>query len=100
MGNKRDKLVLPKFLDVLLILDDEITYTKMYKALPRCTDYVTRGLKYLKDKNLIDIKENPHDARGIIIVLTNEGRDAQKIIITLYNLMGIRIKIGDVIRNG
>lgn len=89
-----EKLTLPKFLDILIILDDEITYTKIYKTLPRCTDYLTRGLKYLKQKELIEIHEKPNDARAIIITLTPKGRDAQKIVITLYNTMGIRLKRG------
>lgn len=90
----KEKLSLPKFLDILIILDDEITYTKIYKILPRCTDYLTRGLKYLKEKELITITENPRDARAIIIKLTPKGRDAQRMVITLYTLMGIRLRRG------
>jgi DNA-binding MarR family transcriptional regulator len=81
-------LSLPKFLDVLLVLNDNITYTRIYRLLPRCADYLTRGLKYLKDHDLITIENNPNDARAIVIKLTPKGRDAQKMLLTLYNIVG------------
>lgn len=87
----RDELILPKFLDILIILDDEITYTKIYKTLPRCTDYLTRGLKYLEEKGIVQIKPKPDDARAIMIILTEKGRDAQRLVLTLYNVMGISL---------
>jgi len=59
--------------------------------LPRCSDYITRGLKYLKEKELIVIQENPDDTRSIIIIMTDKGRDAQRMLLTLYNLMGLKI---------
>lgn len=79
---------LPRFLDLLIILNDNITYTKIYKLLPRSSDYLSRGLKYLKEKRLINIIENPADARSISIQLTNKGKDAQRMLITLYNIIG------------
>ena len=84
-----DKLTLPRFLDILIILDDDTTHTKIYKTTARCTDYINRGLKYLKEKELITIQENPKDSRGTIIKLTTKGRDTQRIVITLYNNLGI-----------
>jgi DNA-binding MarR family transcriptional regulator len=82
---------LPRYLDILIILDDEITYTRIYKSLPRCTDYITKGLRYLRDKGLITIKENPKNAKGLIITMTPKGRDTQRIVITLYNNLGIQM---------
>jgi DNA-binding MarR family transcriptional regulator len=87
-----EKLTLPKFLDILIILDDDTNCTKIYKTTTRCTDYINRGLKYLRDKELITINENIHDARGMIITLTPKGRDTQRIVITLYNNLGLKLR--------
>ena len=85
-----DNLSLPNFLDLLIILDEETTYTKIYKSLPRCRDYSVRGLHYLESKGLVTIKENPKDGRAVLITLTPKGKDAQRMVLTLYALMDVR----------
>lgn len=86
----RSKLDLPKFLDILILLDEQTTYTKIYKGLPKSTGYIVYGLHYLRDKGLITMSDNPCDARALVINLTDKGADAQRMVITLYGLMGIR----------
>ena len=81
---------LPKYIDVLLILDDKATKAKIYKILDRSKDYLTNALRYLKAKELLIIEKDHKDERLIIIKLTPKGRDAQNIIITLYNILGLR----------
>jgi predicted transcriptional regulator len=73
---------LPKFLDLLLILNDE-TNTKILKhKLQKNKDYVFAGLAYLKEKNMIELK---HSGKQYVIILTSKGKDAQQIVIHLFN---------------
>lgn len=82
---------LPQYLDVLLILNDKNTRSKIYKILPRSKDYITSALRYLLYKELINISEYQKDERTVTITLTPKGVDAQKMILQLYNLLGLKI---------
>jgi len=91
------QIELPKYLDVLLILDDKVTKTKIHKTLDRSSTYLTDALKYFEEHELILIYNAPkskrHNAsrndRQLMIELTPKGKDVQNIIITLYNVMGL-----------
>lgn len=91
------KIELPQYLDVLLIIDDNVTKAKIYKVLDRSRDYLTRSLIYLESHGLITITKGERcgryikDYRTLQIHLTDKGRDVQKIIITLYNIMGLKL---------
>jgi DNA-binding MarR family transcriptional regulator len=80
---------IPKYLDVLLILDEKITKAKIYKILDRSSTYLTDALKYFQEHKLILLYNAPKDDRQLMIELTPKGKDVQKIIITLYNVMGL-----------
>ena len=82
---------IPQYLDVLLILDDKVTKAKIYKMLDRSKDYLTRSLRYLKEHELILIERDNKDTRLVVITLTTKGKDAQNIVLTLYNMMGLRV---------
>lgn len=82
---------IPQYLDVLLILDDKVTKAKIYKMLDRSKDYLTRSLRYLKEHELIIIERDIKDTRLVVITLTTKGKDAQNIVLTLYNMMGLKI---------
>lgn len=81
---------IPKYLDVLLILDDKVTKAKIYRILDRSSTYLTDALKYFEEHELIIIYTNPKNARQLQIELTPKGKDVQKIIVTLYNSMGLK----------
>lgn len=82
---------LPKYLDVLLIINNQATKTKIYKLLDRSKDYLTNALRYLQEKDLITITKGTRDDTRIIqIELTPKGKDAQNIVYTLYALMGLK----------
>ena len=90
--SKRVKVFeLPQYLDVLLILDNKNTRSKIYKILPRSKDYVTNALRYLLYKELINISSYQRDERTVTITLTPKGVDAQKMILQLYNILGLKI---------
>ncbi|AWG21835.1 MarR family transcriptional regulator [Flavobacterium faecale] len=40
---------------------------------------LTRTLKSMEDKGLIERKKNPDDGRGVLIYLTNEGKDKRAV---------------------
>lgn len=87
----RKKIELPKYLDVLLILDNKNTRSRIHRILPRSKDYITNALNYLLYKELINISEYKRDERTVIISLTPKGTDAQKMILQLYNILGLKI---------
>ena len=90
--SKRVKVFeLPQYLDVLLILDNKNTRSKIYKILPRSKDYVTSALRYLLYKELINISAYQRDERTVTITLTTKGIDAQNMILQLYNILGLKI---------
>lgn len=80
---------IPKYLDVLLILDEKVTKAKIYKILDRSTTYLTDALRYFEERGLVKLYTSPKDDRQLMIELTDKGKDVQKIIITLYNVMGL-----------
>lgn len=84
-------LELPKYLDVLLILDKGTTRSRICRLLSRSKDYLTNALNYLVAHELITIQKGTDDERTIIITLTDKGHDAQEMIIQLYNIMGLKI---------
>jgi DNA-binding MarR family transcriptional regulator len=81
---------IPKYLDVLLILDEKITKAKIYRLLDRSPDYLTTAIRRLQEQKLILVQKNPKDERTLNIELTPRGRDVQNIILALYNAMGIK----------
>lgn len=83
------QIEIPKYLDVLLILDDKVTKAKIYKILDRSSTYLTDALKYFEEHGIITIYNNPKYERQLLIELTSKGKDVQNIIITLYNVMGL-----------
>jgi DNA-binding HxlR family transcriptional regulator len=91
------KIEFPQYLDVLLIIDDNVTKAKIYKVLDRSKDYLTKSLRYLEAHGLIIITQGERrgktirDYRTLQITLTPKGRDVQNIIVTLYNIMGLRL---------
>ena len=91
MGKRVKVFELPQYLDVLLILDNENTRSKIYRILPRSKDYITNALRYLLYKELIIISDYKKDERTVIITLTPKGVDAQKMILQLYNILGLKI---------
>ena len=86
----------PQYLDVLLIIDDKATRARIYKVLDRSKDYLTKSLRYLEAHGLITITKGERkgryikDSRTLVIELTRKGKDVQNILLTLYNLMGLR----------
>jgi DNA-binding MarR family transcriptional regulator len=81
----------PQHLDVLLIIDDKATKSKILKVLDRSKDYITRSLKYLEAHGLVILSKGKlKDSKILLIELTPKGRDVQNILITLYNIMGLR----------
>jgi DNA-binding MarR family transcriptional regulator len=86
----------PKYLDVLLIIDDKATKAKIYKILDRSKDYLTKSLRYLEAHGLVTITRGEmcgryiKHSRTLVIELTTKGRDVQNILLTLYNLMGLQ----------
>ena len=83
------QIEIPKYLDVLLILDDKVTKAKIYKILDRSSTYLTDALKYFEEHGIITITNNPKYERQLLIELTSKGKDVQNIIIALYNVMGL-----------
>jgi len=81
---------IPKYLDVLLILNEKITKAKIYRLLDRSPDYLTTAIRNLEKQELIIVQRNPRDERTLNIELTPKGKDVQNIIIGLYNAMGIK----------
>lgn len=88
--NMLKKVDIPQYLDVLLILDDKITKAKIYRILDRGKDYLTRSLQYLKEHDIIEIDRDKKDTRLVVITLTPKGKDVQNIVLSLYNLMGLK----------
>lgn len=81
----------PQYLDVLLIIDDKATKAKIYKVLDRSKDYLTKSLRYLEAHGLVIISKGKlKDSKILLIELTPNGKDVQNIIITLYNIMGLK----------
>jgi len=87
---------IPKYLDVMLILDDKVTKSKIYKNLNKSSSYIGQALKYLEHHGLITMMNKPHDDRQLIIELTPKGKNVQKVIITLYNSMGIKVHYDNI----
>jgi len=86
-NNMLKSIEFPKFLDVLLIIDDKATKAKIYKVLDRSKDYLTRSLRHLEAHGLVTLTKG---SKVLSIELTSKGRDVQNILITLYNIMGLR----------
>jgi DNA-binding MarR family transcriptional regulator len=86
------QIEIPKYLDVLLILDPfKVTKIKrLKKNIDRSSTYICGAIVYLRDHELITIVINPRNSREQIIELTPKGADVQNIIITLYNIMGLK----------
>lgn len=82
---------IPKYLDVLLILNDKISKAKIYRTLDRSSTYLTDALRYFEQLELIKMYIDPRNERQLLIELTPKGKDVQNIIITLYNAMGLKI---------
>jgi DNA-binding MarR family transcriptional regulator len=76
---------LPKYLDLLLILNEKTTTKIIKHKLKRNKDYVCRGLNYLQDKGMINLIIDNKNNRRYVISLNNKGRNAQKIVILLFN---------------
>ena len=76
---------LPKYLDLLLILNDQETTRIVQRKLQKNKDYVFAGVKYLEEKGMIDLIVDNDCGRRYKIKLLDKGKDAQKIISMLFN---------------
>lgn len=58
--------------------DDGISQTELAVRTNKDLPTVTRSLVKLKEKGLIEKKENPNDSRAYLIYLTEEGKKLEK----------------------
>lgn len=85
------QIEIPKYLDVLLILDDKISKAKIYHTLGRSSTYLTDALKYFEQHDLVKLYTDPRQQNQLLIELTPKGKDVQNIIVTLYNALGLKL---------
>lgn len=83
-----EQVEIPKYLDVLLILDEKVTRARINRLITRSSNYISDSLDYLQNRGIIKLSTQKKSSR-LIIELTDKGKDIQNIIIILYNKMGL-----------
>ena len=94
VANRIRPIEFPKYLDVLLLLQDNDNRLRVNKVLDRSEPYIVKALSYLESVGCIYFSDDVKDNRKVIISLTDKGRDVKRLVLALCNCIGIKVTYG------
>ena len=94
MVDRYSPVELPKYLDVLLLINDFDDRTRIVRSLDRSESYVVKALDALVGYGCITVTPVAKDSKFVTIALTTKGKDVKRLVSRLLSRLDVKVMYG------